>query len=209
MNNNEEIIKMSAPMEIIYYFFDGTEIKINNSMLSDDEDKARTHYVLQRDSIKSFSYAQCTLSKKALIPRVVESWNYPSMKKNYPKYSEGFKVIVSVSDQICYIIHKDTLLYVMHIYGKGKYIPRGFFKTQGIQGKSFYNKTLHCGASYFSSFAGYGEYLFHSVLTDKSGNVITAIANDSEAISHGCIRLSVPDAKWISECPYTMKVYIR
>lgn len=41
-----------------------------------------------------------------------------------------------------------------------------------------------------------GNYLYHSVLYNPSGNVVTD-GRIGAAISHGCVRLSTVNAKWI------------
>ena len=43
-----------------------------------------------------------------------------------------------------------------------------------------------------------GNYLFHSVPVDAEGNVIEEEAKKLGCpASHGCVRLSFPDAKWL------------
>jgi lipoprotein-anchoring transpeptidase ErfK/SrfK len=88
--------------------------------------------------------------------------------------------------------------------------PVGTFYIQKERGLSFYNASEKEGAKYWVSWKNHGEFLFHSVATDKLGNVI-----QSEAIklghkaSHGCVRLAVPDAKWIYDnIRYNTKVVI-
>ena len=46
---------------------------------------------------------------------------------------------------------------------------------------------------YYSQF--YGDYLFHSVICDKDGNVIDGRLGC--AVSHGCVRLAKENATWI------------
>ena len=52
------------------------------------------------------------------------------------------------------------------------------------------------GANWWVSF--YGDYLFHTVPTDSDGNYIVSEAEKlGRPASHGCLRLTVSDAKWI------------
>jgi lipoprotein-anchoring transpeptidase ErfK/SrfK len=78
--------------------------------------------------------------------------------------------------------------------------PTGTFFIQRERGASFYSARLGEGARYWVSWLNHGEYLFHSVPTDRKGNIIASEARKLGAkASHGCIRLSLPDARWIYE----------
>ena len=82
---------------------------------------------------------------------------------------------------------------------------------QKERGDFFYNAASKEGAKYWVSFKDHGIYLFHTVPTDKNGKFIPKEAQQlgKEAQSHGCVRLSVPDAKWIyKNVPEGMKVEI-
>lgn len=89
----------------------------------------------------------------------------------------------------------------------GSETPTGTFTVSG-RGISFYNSQLGEGAYYWTSF--YGDYLFHSVPFDQNYEI-----NQDEAAklgtpaSHGCIRLSIENAKWIYDrIPNGTKVII-
>ncbi|SHH26694.1 L,D-transpeptidase family protein [Clostridium grantii] len=57
---------------------------------------------------------------------------------------------------------------------------------------------------YYTGF--YGNYLFHTVLLDNAGNV--QVGTLGQAVSHGCVRLSIEDAKYIYDnIPYYTKVW--
>jgi hypothetical protein len=78
--------------------------------------------------------------------------------------------------------------------------PEGTFYIQRERGLSFYNAKEGEGARYWVSWLHHGEYLFHSVPVDKKGKIIEAEARElGRKASHGCIRLSFSDAKWIYE----------
>lgn len=88
--------------------------------------------------------------------------------------------------------------------------PEGTFYIQKERGTSFYNASEKEGAKYWVSWKNHGEFLFHSVAMDKNGNVIQSEAKKlGHKASHGCVRLAVPDAKWIYDhIRYKTKVVI-
>jgi lipoprotein-anchoring transpeptidase ErfK/SrfK len=76
----------------------------------------------------------------------------------------------------------------------------GTFFVQRERGLSFYSAKAGEGARYWVSWLHHGEYLFHSVPTDRQGRIIAAEARKlGSKASHGCVRLTLPDAKWIYE----------
>lgn len=88
--------------------------------------------------------------------------------------------------------------------------PHGTFHIID-RGANFYNPTEKMGANYWTSFKG-TTYLFHTVPTDENGKYITseAVYLGKKPSSHGCVRLSIPDAKWINEhVPGGTKVVIK
>ena len=76
--------------------------------------------------------------------------------------------------------------------------PVGTYYIQAERGPSFYNQRLGEGARYWVSWLHHGEYLLHSVPTDSEGRIIVTEARKlGRKASHGCVRLTVPDAEWI------------
>jgi peptidoglycan hydrolase-like protein with peptidoglycan-binding domain len=70
---------------------------------------------------------------------------------------------------------------------------RGHFSV-GAKGAYFVtNNGILC--KYFTQISG--NYLFHSILYDKKGNIVDD--RPGENISHGCIRLSLENAKYIHD----------
>ena len=95
---------------------------------------------------------------------------------------------------------------------KVSHTPTGNFAVQSERGKTFYNPEAKCGGNYFVSWHDHGSYLFHTVPIDKNGNYIPkeAAKLGKSTASHGCVRLSVPDAKWLyEELPVNTKVVIK
>jgi lipoprotein-anchoring transpeptidase ErfK/SrfK len=66
------------------------------------------------------------------------------------------------------------------------------------RGYCFYNARLHEGAYYWVQFSG--PFLFHSIPFDASGKIMDQEAEKlGEPASHGCVRLSLEDARWFFE----------
>lgn len=165
------------------------------------------------NSTGRFNLSQLSLKKKA----PVINWREPSEDKAYPdlKAHPNAWLDVNTSKQRVYVRDGQTVLYTMYCStgtGKENKTPHGTFAIQGERGKFFYNQSSGEGARYWVSWKDYGIYLFHSVPTDKDGHYIKHEAEElgKSAASHGCVRLSVADAKWVYEnVPYGMKVVIR
>ncbi|QEA31129.1 L,D-transpeptidase [Secundilactobacillus malefermentans] len=166
--------------------------------------------VLQQQTEK---LSQTKNTKKVTKPINV-NWHKSSQKKAYPNFESmenpWFKV--SIKDQRVYVMDGSELKYTMYCStGKGKSTPTGTYTIQSERGDSFYNQQSGEGANYWVSWKDHGVYLFHSVPVDKNGNYIKSEADrlGKEANSHGCVRLTIADAKWVYEnVPYGMKVVI-
>jgi len=73
--------------------------------------------------------------------------------------------------------------------------PQGTFRIQN-RGYHFYSQKYGEGAYYWMRI--FGNYLFHSVPVDVHGRVIQEEAEKLGCpASHGCVRLSFEDAKWL------------
>jgi lipoprotein-anchoring transpeptidase ErfK/SrfK len=157
--------------------------------------------------------AATTKSKKSVMNPV--NWKKSSETKDYPnldKYPDAF-LKVSIAKQRVYVMNGKKTLYTMYAStgSDESPTPTGTFKIQAERGDFFYNAASDEGAKYWVSFKNHGVYLFHTVPTDKNGKFLEDEAKQlgKEAQSHGCVRLSVPDAKWIYEkVPEGMKVEI-
>lgn len=117
-----------------------------------------------------------------------ETVPYPAVQK-YPR----LEFDVSIRQQRVFLRSGNKTLYTMYAStGKNDSTPRG---------ASFYNPEDQGGANYYTSWYEHGVYLFHTVPTDKAGNYIPAAAAllGTASDSHGCVRLSIPDARWINE----------
>lgn len=77
--------------------------------------------------------------------------------------------------------------------------PVGSFRLQN-RGPWFFSKRYGQGGFYWVSFLNWGEYLFHSVPTDEHRRIIPEeAAKLGTPASHGCVRLSLEDARWFYE----------
>ncbi|MCT8157032.1 L,D-transpeptidase [Bifidobacterium polysaccharolyticum] len=131
-------------------------------------------------------------------------WLKPSQQVDYPDPAAhpGLSLEVSLQDQRVYVRDGSQLLYTMYAStGMDDSTPRGSFRIQAERGDHFYNPSEGMGARYYTSFLNHGVFLFHSVPTDSSGDYIKEEADmlGVRPNSHGCIRLTVPDARWIMQ----------
>ncbi|BBO00225.1 L,D-transpeptidase [Sporolactobacillus terrae] len=144
------------------------------------------------------------------------SWNkpsggsYPVIGKNEPLWID-----VAIKKQKVYIKSGSRTLYTMQAStgldsSPDTTTPTGTYYIQAERGKWFYSPKYKEGAKYWVSWKNHGEFLFHSVPMNQNKQVLPAdAANLGKKDSHGCIHLTVPDAKWVYEhIPYNTKVVI-
>ena len=116
----------------------------------------------------------------------------------YPSLSgrADLNVHVDIANQVVLVRDGTEVLYAMVCSsGINDCTPRGTYSVTG-RGYSFYNRREAMGGRYYVQF--YGDYLFHSVPTDAAGNYMPAEGEKlGQPASHGCVRLTVSDAKWL------------
>lgn len=158
-----------------------------------------------------------TVTKKAQDSTMQKpiNWRKSSETKAYPdvKQAADFWIKVSTEKERVYLMDGSKKLYTMYAStgSKDQATPKGTWHIQYEKGDFFYNQESGEGAKYWVSFKDHGVYLFHSVPTDQEGNFIEKEAQQlgKKAASHGCVRLSVPDAKWFYQnIPPETKVVI-
>ncbi len=107
-------------------------------------------------------------------------------------------VQVSIADQKVTVLDAKSRMvkqFLCSTGAKGSETPSGTFIVSD-RGKSFYNPSIREGGYYWTRF--YGAYLFHSVPFDGSYKLEPEeAAKLGTPASHGCVRLSIEDAKWI------------
>lgn len=88
--------------------------------------------------------------------------------------------------------------------------PKGTFQaTTGPGARWHYFKKFNCWAQY--AYYIEGDIMFHSVLYNQKDGPVTqsSVNNLGRKASHGCVRLSVEDAKWIYQnCPKATKIVV-
>lgn len=150
------------------------------------------------------------------------TWKKKSEKKKHPKLtsSKGLVIRVSLKGNRVYIIKHGKVVYTMlstaGTYKKnGKsHTPTGTYQIQEGRGDNFFNQGLNEGANNWVSWDpdNANVYLFHSVPTkaDGSYNLKEAKKLGKTQGSHGCVRLSVPDSRWLmNNAPVGTKVVIK
>ncbi|WP_270335939.1 L,D-transpeptidase [Ligilactobacillus agilis] len=181
------------------------------------------HQVKLNQATTLSSRAQSKVSPKKTVMRTPINWRLPSETVAYPdlKQLNDFWIKVVISKNRVYLMDGKKVVYTMYA-SAGEYerqadgkkkstTPTGTYYIQAERGDSFYNPNLNEGANYWTSWLNHGEYLFHTVPTDANGNykVTEAKKLGKKPASHGCIRLSVADAKWINQnVPQGTKVVI-
>lgn len=88
---------------------------------------------------------------------------------------------------------------------EGKETPKGVYTVTG-RGDWFFSDEFQQGGKYWVQF--WGDYLFHSLPYDETQSTVLDYTL-GEPASHGCIRLTVEDSKWLFEnMPDNTKVII-
>lgn len=130
---------------------------------------------------------------------------------DYAEAKKPLWISVSLSDQNVSVFDADDRLVYQFACSTGKPgddTPTGTFSISD-KGKSFYNPDVQQGAYYWTRFKG--TYLFHSLPFDSKQKMIQAEADKlGSPASHGCVRLTVENAKWIYDnIPKGTKVVIQ
>lgn len=131
---------------------------------------------------------------------------YPNLDK-----TKKLNIRVSIKGNRTYIRSKYKVLYTMYS-SAGKIIKGKSLTPQGTYYTDSYHPYRFSSALYPVGWIGQ-LYLFHTVPTHEWTN--TFIVREAKKLgkrpaSHGCIRLSIQDAKWLhSHVPYHTKVIIK
>ena len=138
--------------------------------------------------------------------------------ENAKKALKPYVLKVSVDDQRVYVYGLDAnneyndLVKTMKCSTgrKGTPTPTGTFtSTTGPGARWHYFTKFSCWAQY--AYYIQGDIMFHSVLYGSKGGSVTrsSVNNLGRRASHGCVRLSVEDAKWIwTNCPRNTTVVV-
>lgn len=132
-------------------------------------------------------------------------------------YGPDWNVVVSIDEQRTYVYKKGELVKKMvcstGLIDGDNDTPLGDYiinESGQKRGTSFFSKRFGEGARWWVGFIG-GVYLFHSVPIDAAGNIIPEEAEKlGQPASHGCVRLSMEDAKWFYDTvPDQAKLHIQ
>lgn len=138
--------------------------------------------------------------------------------ENAKKALKPYVLKISTSDQRVYAYGLDsngeyTVLVRTMKCSTGKDAtptPKGTFQGgTGPGARWHYFKKFKCWAQY--AYYIDGDIMFHSVLYNQKGGAVTqsSVNNLGRKASHGCVRLSVEDAKWIyTNCPRNTKIVV-
>lgn len=145
--------------------------------------------------------------RKAEAARTASNNNSLSSIKSYTSYL----VIVSLNEQLTKIFKgsENNWELIKSINSStglpGSETPKGTFKVSS-RGSWFFSQKYQEGAKYWTSF--YGDYLFHSFPMDRNKNILDYTLG--KPASHGCVRMTVEDAKWIYDnIPNGTKVIVQ
>ena len=138
--------------------------------------------------------------------------------ENALKALKPYVLKVSVSDQRVYVYgldanneYNDLVKTMKCSTGRsGTPTPKGTYTSTTCPGARWhYFKKFDCWAQY--AYYIEGDIMFHSVLYSSRGGSVTqsSVNNLGSRASHGCVRLSVENAKWIWEnCPKNTTVIV-
>jgi lipoprotein-anchoring transpeptidase ErfK/SrfK len=171
----------------------------------------------QAVAVKKKSHTvQQVKTKSAEVKSV--NWNlpsggpYPTITPNEPIWLDVF-----VSNQKVYVKDGDKTIYTMIASTGLDTKPDNSTPAWHLSYSSrawqmvFYAPQYQEGAEYWVSWKNHGEFLFHSVPMDQNKHVLVSDAEKlGQKDSHGCVHLTIPDAKWIYDNIKTgTKVVIR
>lgn len=172
--------------------------------------QAKTVKTVKRHKTKYQPYADPTDMRK----KTGNYWKYSSeTKKKYPNLRKvkNLNLRVSILGNRVYVRSGKKVLYTMYC-SAGKMVNGSSLTPRGTYHTDWYHPHRFSSALYPVGWIGQ-LYLFHTVPTYQWSNrfiVSEARKLGKKTASHGCIRLSVKDAKWLHDhVPYRTKVIIK
>ena len=157
------------------------------------------------------------LTENGIADKATQEKLFSAAAQKSEEYVFPYKLVVDISDQRVYCYGWDGEGYnlksraMVCSTGKDKTpTPLGTYQAYGrMSGEWFYFKKFNCYAKW--AFGIVGDVLFQSVTYSSSKKLNTSsVKNLGRKASHGCVRLSVEDAKWLYEnCVYGTTVVIQ
>ena len=196
--SGRDVVRLQRRLSCLEYYYDGLDGQYGSGTV-----KAVTDFQRRNDLPETGVADRGTMAalfnenaKKALKPYVLK---------------------VSVADQRVYAYAPDRngeytdLVRTMKCSTgrKGTPTPTGTFTDTAPGARWHFFKKFNCWAQY--AFYIQGDIMFHSVLYGQKGGKVTqsSVNHLGSRASHGCVRLSVEDAKWIwNNCPSNTKVEV-
>lgn len=202
-DSGEEVLRLQRRLTQLHYLYNGADGAFGSLTAN------ALKYFQYLNDLDQTGIADENTQRKLFSPAAVESTEYV-----FP-----YKLIIDVSDQRVYVYQWTGTSYGEHIGTmkcstgtKSDPTPLGTYQAAGpAGGRWYYFKDFDCYAQYATRIIG--GILFHSVIygrADESTLQRSSVRNLGRRASHGCIRLSVDNAKWIYQnCPVGTTVVIR
>ena len=198
-SRGRDVVRLQRRLGMLEYYYGSLDGDYGSGTAKAVSDFQRRHGLAQTGSanVETLKTLFDEHAKKALKPYVLK---------------------VSVSDQRVYAYAYDAngeytelvRTMVCSTGRKGSPTPTGTFQDgTGPGARWHYFEKFTCWAQY--AYYIQGDIMFHSVLyNQKEGRVTQSSVNHlGSRASHGCVRLSVEDAKWIwTNCPQNTKVIV-
>lgn len=216
-DESSDVKRLQSRLSILYYLSDGID-GIYGSNTESAVKYFQKHNDLEETGVadeatqeKLYSEDAVPTAKPTLEPASKHS------KGNGKSYSK-YKLVVDISDQRVYVYGYSngaygplSRVFVCSTGTKDHPTPLGTFSGSGPTHRWHYFVKFDCYAQY--SWRIDGDILFHSVLFREEGDstpTSSSVKKLGKRASHGCIRLSVDDAKWIyNNCKRGTTVVIR
>lgn len=189
-----------------------TRLKQLNYLYSaDGEFGALTQYALMYFQNKH------GLTQSGVADEATQEMLFSAKALESEEYVFPYKIVIDISDQRVYVgkwtgaAYTDLVKTMKCSTGKNATpTPTGVYQAGGkAGGEWYYFKDFNCYAKW--AYRIVGGILFHSVVYSSSKKLVrSSVSNLGRKASHGCVRLTVEDAKWIYDnCPTGTTVYIR
>ena len=149
--------------------------------------------------------SKIALNEDVEVVNTISDFSYISDQKKEAEMNAGDKfdftskygIAVSIDKQKVYVYENNKLIKSMICSTgvEGSDTPLGKYKII-TRAEWFFSPQYQEGGKYYLQFMG--DFLFHSVPCDRNKNVIPEEENKlGFKASHGCIRLSMDDSKWL------------
>lgn len=199
-----DVRRLQTRLTTLYYLTDGIDGIFGSNTQSavkyfqKHNDLEQTGVADEQTQLKLYSSDAVPTAKPTLQPASRDS------KGNGKSYSK-YKLVVDISDQRVYAYGYENGAYgplarvmVCSTGTKSDPTPLGTYRSTEQLGSWYYFTKFKCWARY--AYRITGPYYFHSVLFNDKGDskpTSSSVRNLGKRASHGCVRLSVEDAKWI------------